>query len=450
MSVSHPAASELARERAGHAGDITYCEHVLSNEEVAALLDSGYELRSVEFKGPGTTANVDFVAKVARAALAMANQRDGGFVIIGVDEDDDVRSGLTADQLTEWMDYDNVSDKLNRYADPPMRLDRAHRQLPDGRDVVVLQIAEFDDIPILAARDYERVIRRGELFTRSFRKPESSARHTQNELRAVLDLATQKQITKFVALAGAANLAPVGEQSSQSRYEEESREYLDEVNIADITSSAHFHFTIQPDTFVAERVEYSELASLIRREALHLRGWPYPFVSRPLQGPRWVTEEETVMHREAWAAFESGQFQSWHALPLDGRHASDGRPDPAPDHGYFPYWMPVTEFTEVLMFAQRLQAAVAPTEPYRVILNLVGAKGWELVPGDPRRWPFAEEHRLPTAAWERTVVVPPGGGPIPVRELAVEASLHLLRRFGWAGASEQVVKAVQDDAFGVL
>ncbi|BDV31251.1 AlbA family DNA-binding domain-containing protein [Microbacterium terricola] len=421
---------------------------MLSNQEIAALIEGGYEIRSVEFKGPGSINDPEFVAKIARAALALANQRDGGSIIIGVDEVDEARSGLTAEQLIEWLDYDNVSDKLNKFADPPLRLDRAGRQLSNGKDVVVLLVAEFDDIPVLAARDFPRHIQRGQLYTRSFRKPESSASHTQNELRAVLELATQKQVTKFMSLAAAANLTTGGVPTAQSRYEDESADYLADADISDITTAAHFKFTIRPQEFRAERVDYNAIASLIRRAALHLRGWPYPFVSRPAQGASWVTEQETVMHREAWVAFESGQFQSWHALPLDGRHVYDGGADAKPGHGYFPLWQPVTDFTEVLMFAQRLQGAVAPAEPYQVTFELIGAKGWELVPGDRRWQPFYDEHRLQTSAWERTVQLPAGGGPRSGRELALTPSLHLLRRFGWAGASEEVVKAVQESVFG--
>lgn len=354
---------------------VAYVEQVLTNEEIAELLQGGYELRSVEFKGPGSTSSAEFVAKVARAALALVNQRDGGSVIIGVDEEDDDRSGLTPEQLAEWLDYDNVADKVNKYADPPIRFDRAHRQLPDGRDIVVLQVAEFDEIPVLAARDFQRVIQRGQIYTRSFRKPESSASHTQNELRAVLELATQKQVAKFASLAALANLSVRDSVSAQSRYVEESGEYLAAVEISSITSAAYFHFTIRPRGFVAERVEYTALGPLIARAALHLRGWPYPFVSRPTQGPTWITEEQTAIHRETWVAFESGQFQSWHALPLDGRHNYDGRADATPGHGYFPYWRPATDFTEVMMFAQRLQAAVAPAETYEVTVKLIGAKG---------------------------------------------------------------------------
>ena len=66
------------------------------------------------------------------------------------------------------MDFDTVVDKLNRYADPPVRVSRDLRQLPGGEDVVVLQVAEFDDIPILAARDAPKnVIQLGHLAHRN-------------------------------------------------------------------------------------------------------------------------------------------------------------------------------------------------------------------------------------------------------------------------------------------
>ena len=61
---------------------------MLSNDEIAAFIAAGHEVRHVEFKGRGSTSDSEFVAKVARAAMAMANQRDGGYVIVGVDEAD--------------------------------------------------------------------------------------------------------------------------------------------------------------------------------------------------------------------------------------------------------------------------------------------------------------------------------------------------------------------------
>lgn len=159
---------------------------MLSDAEIAALLEAGYESTSVEFKGPESVSSTAFVAKVARAAMAMANQRDGGHITIGLDEKDPTRRGLSRQQLNDWMDYDSVVDKINRFADPPLRVERAARKLPDGQDVVVLQVAEFDQVPVLAARDFQGIIDRGRIYTRSMRKPESTGRQSQSELRHLL------------------------------------------------------------------------------------------------------------------------------------------------------------------------------------------------------------------------------------------------------------------------
>ena len=159
---------------------------------------------------------------------------------------------------------------------------------------------------------------------------------------------------------------------------------------------------------------------------------------RDRSGVRAVRAELAAEDDDPFAvAFESGQFQSWHALQLDDRHSFDSRPDADPGHGYLPLWKPGTAFTEVLMFAKRVQAAVAPAESRQVTLRLIGAKGWELVPGDRRRQFFYDDHRLQTSTWERTVQLPAGGGPNSGRELAVAPSVHLLRRFGWAGLASK-------------
>jgi hypothetical protein len=51
---------------------------VLAGDAVEQLLLLGHESRSFEVKGPGELKDKAFCAKVARAAMAMANLRDGG------------------------------------------------------------------------------------------------------------------------------------------------------------------------------------------------------------------------------------------------------------------------------------------------------------------------------------------------------------------------------------
>src|SRR4051794_9117166 len=98
---------------------------LMPEAEFRQHLAFGREQPAVEFKGPGSRQNdgrtniSHLCARVIRAMLAMANQRDGGSVIIGVDEQADtlVEKGLTADELNSWR-YDDLATTVSEFADP--------------------------------------------------------------------------------------------------------------------------------------------------------------------------------------------------------------------------------------------------------------------------------------------------------------------------------------------
>ena len=58
----------------------------MTDEQFAELLGLKHEISGVEFKPPGARTNRDLFHRVARAAIGMANHRDGGRVVIGVRE----------------------------------------------------------------------------------------------------------------------------------------------------------------------------------------------------------------------------------------------------------------------------------------------------------------------------------------------------------------------------
>ena len=90
----------------------------MTSEELRELIAVGYETRGVEFKGPGARTEIAFLTRVVRALLGMANRRDGGTVISGVNDNHHelIPVGLDAGQLQSWA-YDDVAD-----ADLPPRL----------------------------------------------------------------------------------------------------------------------------------------------------------------------------------------------------------------------------------------------------------------------------------------------------------------------------------------
>lgn len=192
----------------------------MDDRDFTELLGLGYERPGVEFKGPGSRTNLHFRARVVRAVLGMANRRDGGYVVLGVEESGDTLRpiGLDEQELATWS-YDDIAASLAEYADPSVTFDMEVRTYAEAR-FVVLRVHEFDEVPVLCGRDYPRVLRKGACYVRSRRKPETSEIPSQEDMRALLDLAVDKGVQKWVARTRAAGLLE-GAPAPSTRSEEE-------------------------------------------------------------------------------------------------------------------------------------------------------------------------------------------------------------------------------------
>ncbi len=184
---------------------------MISDDELRDILALGHEQRGVEFKGPMDASDRSFLAKVIRAALGMANRRDGGYIILGIDDaaPESGGPGLNPSQVVQWTSYDDLATWMGEYADPALNFEAAVRRTPPGHEVVVLEVREFEEVPVLCKRDFTTILKRGALYTRSHAKPETSDTHQHAELRELLDLAVEKGLRRFVERAHAAGVAVV-------------------------------------------------------------------------------------------------------------------------------------------------------------------------------------------------------------------------------------------------
>lgn len=187
----------------------------MSEQELAELIAGGHEQHGVEFKPPGLRADAYLFAVVTRAVLGMANRRDGGLVVVGVEElpaNGGLRAtGLNPDQLASW-NHDDVTAGLNAAADPFVAVDVREVRLGNpGVTLVVLHVQEFEDIPVICRRDYNDrsarpLLRSGAIYVRTRRKPETSEIPSQTEMRELVEIAIQKGVRKFVQHTRAAGL----------------------------------------------------------------------------------------------------------------------------------------------------------------------------------------------------------------------------------------------------
>ncbi|MGO9471162.1 MAG: helix-turn-helix domain-containing protein [Isosphaeraceae bacterium] len=185
----------------------------MTEQEFESLMARGYETNGVEFKGSRDRTDKLFLAKVVRAVLGMANRRDGGLVILGVEESPKLDPvGLSVEQAESWLNYDDLSASVNEYASPSVRFEPELKNFW-GRRFVFIRVHEFDEIPILCAKDYNEagkapLLRRGACYVRARHKPETSEVPSEEEMRELLELAIDKGVRKFVTRAQRAGLFP--------------------------------------------------------------------------------------------------------------------------------------------------------------------------------------------------------------------------------------------------
>ena len=160
----------------------------MTDEEFARIVELGHELSGVEVKSPGPISNRRLVAQVIKAVLGMCNRRDGGIVIVGVEDNQGVLNpvGLAESEIAGW-NFDAVADQVARYADPSASFTLDIKQ-HEGSAYVVLEVEEFVDIPVLCKRSYGDVLRDGAYYVRTRRKPETSEIPTQAEMPEICSI----------------------------------------------------------------------------------------------------------------------------------------------------------------------------------------------------------------------------------------------------------------------
>ena len=171
-----------------------------TSAELEKLLAVGSESRSFEVKGPAALTDRPFVARVARAVMALGNLQDGGVLCIGVNDANlaAMQPGLDSAQFAAWSDYDNVSDALARYSDPPVSFVLRPYVMSNGACLVVLDVDEFDTSPHICSRDYPGVLQQGRIYVRPRGKPRSEPVPSASAMRELLDLAVTKGVRDFV------------------------------------------------------------------------------------------------------------------------------------------------------------------------------------------------------------------------------------------------------------
>ena len=127
--------------------------YAVTEQELWDLVGPG-ESPGVEFKSARASGDKSF-PEVAKAALGMVNRRNGGRIVVGID-DSGQPTGLSTTEVASWRKPDHVRQLLSPFGDYPIYIDVVSvtgQSVPAlaGRTFVVVRVHPFEHVPVFAA-----------------------------------------------------------------------------------------------------------------------------------------------------------------------------------------------------------------------------------------------------------------------------------------------------------
>jgi hypothetical protein len=161
-------------------------------------------------------------AKITKIILAMSNIRDGGYLVLGFNQDGDtfVPTGVVQSDLSSF-NYDHVRSHVAEYADPYVEFSmEIVKDEEQKKSFLVFTVKEFAEIPVICAKNGLENLEEGAVYTRSRRIPESVKVPTQSEMREIVDMAIEKGLRKYIETSRRAGLE-IQATTKEDEYDEE-------------------------------------------------------------------------------------------------------------------------------------------------------------------------------------------------------------------------------------
>lgn len=146
----------------------------MTDDDIRQLLELKSEGPSLDYKAgfEWSKPNRDLKYELVRDLMALANTKNGGRVVFGVRDADLEFVGVSI-EILESIDPTDVLGMLHDNAAPRVRCAVYKREI-DGRRVVVFDVAEFEDTPIICTNGVIRgdgskriILREGAVYIRT-------------------------------------------------------------------------------------------------------------------------------------------------------------------------------------------------------------------------------------------------------------------------------------------
>lgn len=171
----------------------------MSEIDFVTLINSPHEERWLEFKRTMAWSDRGSRARIIKSILAMSNIRNGGWIVIGKEDQGDGTFNPTGMTQEDFDTYnpEHIKTDVNNYADPYAIFNIEKRE-DNGRLFVLLRVYEFNEIPVICKRSYGDILQDGVMYTRSRGRPESIPVPSQSEMREIIRMATTKAVRRWL------------------------------------------------------------------------------------------------------------------------------------------------------------------------------------------------------------------------------------------------------------
>jgi predicted HTH transcriptional regulator len=165
---------------------------MMTTDELEARLEGGVETPALDVKEA-----CDWHANsMAKDILAMSNLRDGGYIIVGVQDGTFERQGITTGQRDSY-ELDIMRDQMARFADPRVVFTVEFPKDKAGLEYAVIRVLPFDEVPVICAVD-TATLKKGTIYYRNTnRRVESAAVSNAHDMRDIVTTATQRMMLRL-------------------------------------------------------------------------------------------------------------------------------------------------------------------------------------------------------------------------------------------------------------
>jgi hypothetical protein len=364
------------------------------HEELARKLDFALDMRreskQIEFVSSADWQSVS--TKIAKTAIAMSNNREGGIIIVGV-ADSRTSTSLTGVTESSILSYDTeaIREFVAKYSSPIVEIN-CFLHAKDSKQFIAIVVEPFEETPTIVKKDApdgvsgSHSFRRGDFLVRTDGKPESRRVLDEREMHAVIEFAAERRSQRLLDVAQRVGLKMPD--NSQAAFERE-RHQIHALS-RQFASVPHWTYTITSGIYGKRRI--SSISDLERNlESCRVFLSPSVFPPDELEFERfggtdfigkYIDLEDYSM--EFWQYWTSGQFVFIEQTPESKRkdweqqlkgllvgHSSTEVP------GVIALSSTYRRFIEVFAFARRLTTKAE--ESVIVSISLANAFGFYLV-----------------------------------------------------------------------